>query len=259
MITVVAGDGARLAVEVAGPAARPVMFLHSIGCDHRLWDAQAARLAGRRVIRPDLRGHGGSAAPAGDYALDRLVGDALEVLEATCDGAAVVCGLSLGGLVAMGLALAAPDRVVGLVLANTAPRLGAPDAWRDRAAKVRAEGLASIGDLAMQRFFSEAFRATHPEAVAETRARLVGGSAEGYAGCCAVLRDADLTEEVGRIAAPCLVVAGRLDVSTPPAQMAALAGAIPGAAYAELDAAHLSNLEQPAAFGRCLADFLEGL
>lgn len=260
MTPVVASDGARLAARVDGPAAaRPVLMLHSIGCDHRLWDAQATAMAGRRVIRPDLRGHGASAAPEGDYSLARLVEDAAAVLDATCEGPAVVCGLSLGGLVAQGLALTFPERVAGLVLANTAARIGAPDAWTDRAARVRAEGLGSIADMAMERFFSPPFRAAHPEKVAEARATLTATSAEGYAGCCAALRDADLRSRLGGIAAPCLVIAGSLDVSTPPAQMRELAGAIRGAAYTELEAGHLSNLEQPAAFSRRLRDFVESL
>lgn len=259
MTPVIASDGARLAAWAEGPAAAPVLMLHSIGCDHRLWDAQAAAVAGRRVIRPDLRGHGASAAPDGDYSLARLVDDAADVLDAMCGQPAVVVGLSLGGLVAQGLALRYPDRVAGLVLANTAARIGAPEAWADRAARVRAEGLASIADLAMERFFSPSFRAAQPGKVAEIRATLAAGSAEGYAACCAALRDADLGPRLGEIATPCLVIAGSLDVSTPSSQMQELAGKVRGAAFLELEAAHLSNLEQPAAFSRHLQDFLESL
>lgn len=260
MSTVAADDGAELFVRVDGPAtAPPILFLHSIGCDHRLWDAQAGALNAYRVIRPDLRGHGRSAAPPGDYPLDRLVADAVAVLDAACATPAVVCGLSLGGLVAQALALAAPHRVAGLVLASTAPRIGAPEAWRDRAAAVRAGGLGAISDMVMARFFSDPFRDARPDVVAAYRSRLEASSPQGYAGCCAALRDADLTARLGEIAAPCLVVAGLADVSTPPDQVRGVAHAIRGAAYRELDAGHLSNVEQPQAFSDLLRAFLEDL
>jgi 3-oxoadipate enol-lactonase len=238
----------------------PILFLHSIGCDHRLWDAQVAALAEHApVLRPDLRGHGAAPKPKGDYRLDDLIGDAVSVLDAAGVARAVVCGLSLGGLVAQGLALRAPERVSGLVLANTAPRIGAPEVWGQRAEVVRTQGLAAIAEMAMARFFSESFRREQPEVVAGFRERLIAASAAGYAGCCAVLRDTDISTEVARIRAPTLVLAGANDVSTPPDQLRALADTIPGARYRELDAAHLSNIEQPAAFTAEVRSFLEAL
>jgi 3-oxoadipate enol-lactonase len=255
---VTASDGARLFVAEQGPCDAPALvLLHSIGCDHAMWDGQASALGRRRIIRPDIRGHGRSDAPAGDYALDRLAEDVADVLAALDVGEAAVCGLSLGGVVAQALALKAPSRVRGLALANTAARIGSAEGWGQRAAVVRAEGLGAIADMAMARFFSDGFRAAHPETVGGFRARLVATSAAGYAGCCAALRDADLSAEVGRIAAPTLVIGGRLDVSTPPDQTRALARAIPGAAHVELAAAHLSNVEAPEAFSGALAKHLE--
>jgi 3-oxoadipate enol-lactonase len=253
-----ASDGAALFVADEGPRDGPsVVFLHSIGCDHAMWADQARAVGRWRTIRPDIRGHGRSAAPPGDYALDRLADDVLEVLAALDVRQAIVCGLSLGGLVAQAVALRTPSAVRGLVLANTAARIGAPDAWAERAAWVRAEGLAGIADMAMGRFFSEEFRAEHPATVARFRQTLIGGSAEGYAGCCAALAGADLTADVGAIAAPTLVIGGARDLSTPPEQTAALAAAIPGARYVELDAAHLSNVERPESFSAALVKHLE--
>jgi 3-oxoadipate enol-lactonase len=255
---VTASDGAALFVADDGPPNGPaVVFLHSIGCDHTMWTAQARAIGPWRAIRPDIRGHGRSATPRGDYGLDRLAEDVLDVLAALEVRQAVVCGLSLGGLVAQAVALRAPSAVRGLVLANTAARIGAPDAWAERAARVRAEGLGAIADLAMGRFFSEAFRAAQPAMVGGFRKALVRSSAEGYAGCCAALAGADLTGDVGAIAAPTLVIGGALDVSTPPEQTTALAVAIPGAHYVELDAAHLSNVERPDAFSAALVNHLE--
>jgi 3-oxoadipate enol-lactonase len=255
---VTASDGAALYVADHGPRdGQAVVFLHSIGCDHTMWADQARAIGPWRAISLDLRGHGRSAAPSGDYALDRLAQDVLDVLAALNVGQAVVCGLSLGGLIGQAVALRAPSAVRGLVLANTTARIGAPDAWAERAARVRAEGLGAIADMAMERFFSERFRAAEPATVARFRQTLIGGSAEGYAGCCTALGGADLRGDVGRIAAPTLVIGGAQDVSTPPEQTAALAAAIPDARHVALDAAHLSNVERPEAFSAALVKHLE--
>lgn len=253
-------DGVCLAVEVEGrPESPAVLLLHSIGCDRAMWRPQREALAGWRAIRLDLRGHGGSDDPAGDYSADRLARDALAVLDALQVERAVICGLSLGGLVAQQLALMAPERVRGLVLANTAARIGTAEAWRDRARLVQDEGLAAIADMAMGRLFSERFRADEPSTTAAFRERLLTMSPAGYAGCCAALRDADLRPELASMTAPTLVIAGALDVSTPPDQMRELAAALPDARYVELDAAHLSNVERPAAFAAALRQHLESL
>jgi 3-oxoadipate enol-lactonase len=255
---VITEDGVELQVWVEGPVAGPpILLLHSIGCDHAMWRGQAEALAGRRVISPDLRGHGASGAPAGEYGLDRLARDVVAILDALKVERAVVCGLSLGGLIALEMALRAPGRVLGLVLANTSARIGSRDAWADRARVVLDEGVAAIADLAMTRFFSDAFRGAAPTTVSMFRERLLATPADGYAGCCAALRDADLRGEGGAIACPSLVIGGRLDVSTPPEQTLALADDIAGARYVELNAAHLSNVEQPAAFNAALLRYLE--
>jgi 3-oxoadipate enol-lactonase len=258
---VTADDGVEVAARVEGPASGPVvLMLHSIGCDHTMWDAQAERLAGRyQVVRADLRGHGASDAPGGDYSLARLGRDAVNFLDGLGARTAVICGLSLGGLVAQEAALRAPERVAGLVLASTAPRIGTAEAWRQRADLVRAEGLEAIADLAMGRFFADAWRAAHPQVVARFRSRLLAMSAAGYAGCCAALRDADLSGEVGAIATPTLVIAGRRDVSTPPEVVRALAGDLEQSDYLELDAGHLSNVERPDEFTDALLQRLEAL
>jgi 3-oxoadipate enol-lactonase len=257
--TIAASDGVRLSIGLDGIAAAPaLLMLHSIGCRGAMWSPQVAQLAARhRVVTLDLRGHGASDAPDGDYDLERLARDAIEVLDALDVAQADVCGLSLGGLVAQQLALQAPGRVRRLVLAATAPKIGTAEAWRERAALVRAQGLGAVAEMALGRFFSAAFRAAEPDTVSQVRDGLLATSPTGYAGCCGALRDADLTGDAGAIQAPTLVIAGRQDVSTPPAQGEALAASIDGARYLELDAAHLCNLEQPDAFTAAVADFLE--
>jgi 3-oxoadipate enol-lactonase len=252
-------DGVVLLAEDQGPVGAPtVLFLNSIGCRLWQWDAQLVALRnGFRCLTFDARGHGGSEAPPGDYTLEQLGNDAVAVLDAAGVHRAHVCGLSLGGMIGQWLGVRAPERIASLTLANTASRIGTHESWEMRRQLVLREGLAAIADMAMERFFSSAFRAGDPATVEQVRAALLAGPAAGYAGCCAALRDADLTPQVGRIAAPTLVLGGEVDVSTTPDQVAVLAAAIPGARLAILPAGHLSNLERPAAFTGALRAHLE--
>ncbi len=251
-------DGVNLFWTQDGAQGPALLLCNSIGATTAMWDAQVAALGARyRLIRFDARGHGRSDAPQGDYTLARLAGDAAAVLDAAGVEHAHVCGLSLGGAVAQKLALDAPHRIDRLVLANTAARIGSFDGWSQRIAAVQAGGMASIADMAIGRFFDPAFIAAEPGAVAPVRAALLAVPAHGYIGCCAALRDADLTDGVGAIAAPTLVIGGGKDVSTPPDQTQGLADAIPGARHVVLDAAHLSNIEQPEAFSAAVLSHLE--
>lgn len=252
-------DGCRLVGDAHGPDDAPaLLFLNSVGCDRSLWDAQVVALSDRfRCIVFDARGHGASDAPDGEYTVAQLADDAAAVLDAAEVERAHVCGLSLGGLTAQQLALSAPGRVLSLALANTASRIGSVESWTARRELVLAEGLEAIADAAMERFFSDRFRAANPDIVAEWRLRLAASSVTGYAGCCSALRDADLTAGLSRIAAPTLVIGGEFDVSTPPDQAAALAAGIKGAKLEILPAAHLSNLEQADAFTSALRTHLE--
>ena len=252
-------DGVALGVRIdGGGQAESLLLLHSIGCDSAMWDAQVQALIGRfRVIRLDARGHGQSDAPAGEYTLARLGRDALAALDGAGAGRAHVCGVSMGGAIAQWLAVHAPDRVERLILANTAARIGTFESWQARRDTVLGQGLAAIGEMAMGRFFSEPFRTGAPDIVARFRGVLEATDPIGYAGCCAALRDADLTADLGRIAAPTLVIGGTLDISTPPYQAEALMRGIPGAQLLMLDAAHLSSVEQPAAFTEAVHRHLE--
>jgi 3-oxoadipate enol-lactonase len=249
-----------ISYDVAGPVdGVVVLFAHSIGTTRALWEAQSRALVsqGFRVVRYDARGHGSSAAPAGDYTIDRLGGDALAVLDGLGIERAHVVGLSLGGLTAMWLGVHAPARVGRLVLANTAARVGTAERWVERIAQVRANGMAGIVEPTMTRWFSESFRGQQPSAVAAYRAMLAGCSPIGYAGCCAVLRDADLREDIAKINAPTLIIAGDQDQATTLVDAEVMRSRISGAALLTLPAAHLSNVEQPAAFTEAVRQFLE--
>jgi 3-oxoadipate enol-lactonase len=249
-----------ISYDLAGPDDGAVVLLsHSIGTSRDLWGAQVRELASRyRVVRYDARGHGGSAAPAGDYTLDQLGGDALAVLDAQGIERAHVVGLSLGGLTALWLGVHAPARVGRLVLANTAARVGTAERWVERIAQVRAKGMAAIVEATMMRWFSDSFRGQQAATVSVYREMLASCSPVGYAGCCAVLRDADLREDIAGITAPTLIIAGDQDQATTLVDAEVMRSRIPGAALLTLPAAHLSNVEQPAAFTGAVRQFLEG-
>lgn len=251
-------DGVRLYWRTDGEVDKPaLLLLNSIGVDMGLWDRVIPYLSPRfRLLRMDTRGHGASDAPAGDYSLDELSADALSVLDAAGVQRAAVCGVSLGGMIAMTLALAAPERAQALVLACASAQMD-PAAWHARLDTVRVGGTAAIADMAMERFFSERFRRREPGVVATTRAGLLGMSAGGYAGCCAAIRDMDLAGRLGGISAPTLVISGDQDVSTPFDEHGGrIAASIAGAEVASLDTGHLPCLEAPAAFAGAVEDFL---
>ncbi len=250
MTRIASTDGTLLNVEVGGPEDAPAVLLaHSVGCDLTLWEHQAAALQDRyRVIRYDARGHGGSDAPVGDYRIEQLADDAIAVLDALGVAKAHLCGLSLGGTLGMWLALHRPERLASLVLADTAARLGTAEGWQARIDATMAGGTASIADMSMTRFFSDAFRAAAPTVVETFRQGLIATADQGFAGCCAVLRDCDFTASLGAIATPTLVICGKQDAPTPPSDSEILAGAIPGARLMLLDAGHISAVEAPDAF-----------
>lgn len=251
-------DGARLYWRLDGAAEKPaLLLLNSIGTDMGLWDAVTPLLTPQfRVLRMDARGHGASDAPGGDYSLDLLAADALAVMDAAGIETAAVCGLSLGGMIAMTLALNAPGRVSALICACTSAQMDT-GVWRARIDTVRAQGIAAIAEAALQRFFAPDFAVTHPDVVATTRASLLTMSAEGYAGCAAAIRDMNLIDRLAAITAPTLVLSGSKDVSTPfEGHGDRIAAAIPGAQTTSLSAAHLASLEAPAAFAGAVRRFL---
>jgi 3-oxoadipate enol-lactonase/4-carboxymuconolactone decarboxylase len=244
--------------RLEGADDRPVLMLaHALGQDHGMWAAQAADLSRQfRVLRYDIRGHGASAAAPGEYDVDRLGHDALAVADAVGAGRFAFCGLSLGGMIGLWLAARAPERLTALVLANTSAR---PDAelMEKRRRAVLAGGMAAVADTVMSRFFSPRSLAENPPEVATARRTLLSTDPGGYAGCCAAIRDLDLTDVLRGIRVPTLVVDGTLDRALPWRDHGArLAREIPDARVVHLPAAHLSNLEAPRSFTAALLDFL---
>lgn len=251
-------DSRRLAYSIDGPVTAPPLILSSsLGTDRSLWDRQIEALAERfRVLRYDTRGHGESDAPSGDYTIDRLGRDVLSLMDDAGFARAHICGISLGGMTALWLGAHAAHRVNRLVLANTAGRIGAVDLWTERMAVAANQGMESLAESAMSRWFTPSFHAAEPQAVAHYRGVMARMRVSGYVGCCAALRDADLRAVAPQVHARGLVVTGVHDVSTPPAEGEWLARTIPEAQLLALDAAHLSNLERAHEFTDAVQSFL---
>jgi len=252
-------DGARLHYRFDGPAAAPVLvFSNSLGTDLSMWDPQVLSLSTHfRILRYDTRGHGQSLVTPGPYSITQLGRDLVGLLDSLEIERAHFCGLSMGGLTGMWLGVYAASRLNRLVLANTAAKVGTAEAWKARIEAVRQGGMAAVADSILERWFTPEFIARSPAAIERTRQMILAAPPEGYVANCAAVRDTDQRETISRIAAPTLVIAGTKDPVTTPADAHYIAGRVPGARCAELDAAHLSNIEAAEAFTGTLLQFFE--
>lgn len=246
----------RLSGQQDGPA---IIFANSLGTDLRIWDRVTALLADRyRMVCYDKRGHGLSDSPSGDYRLADHVADLTGLLDHLGIRRATLCGVSIGGLIAQGVALHQPDRIRRLVLCDTASKFGDAALWNSRIEAIAHGGMAAIADGVMDRWFSPDFQMRKPEDLAGWRNLFLRSDVAGYASTCATLRDTDLTGAVGRIACPTLVIAGSADKSTPVELVRGLAAAIPGARFDVIPGAgHIPSIEQPDVLAVLVADFIE--
>lgn len=236
----------------------PLVFANSLGTDLRIWDAVAERLGGDfRLVLYDKRGHGLSEAPPQPYAMDDHIDDLAALLDHLGIAGANLVGLSVGGMIAQGLAARRPDLVAALVLSDTAHKIGNDALWNERIRAVNEAGIASIAEGIMERWFTPAYRVPGNADFTGYTAMLTRTPVEGYAGTCAALRDTDFTETTRGLAVPTLCIVGDQDGSTPPELVRELAGLIDGAAFKIVEnAGHLPCIEQPAAMARLIADFL---
>jgi 3-oxoadipate enol-lactonase len=236
----------------------PVLFLNSLGTDLRMWDAVLDQLPDLRAIGLDKRGHGLSATDHAEFGLDDLVGDALAVLDHLGLARVMVAGCSVGGIIAQALALAAPDRVAGCFLSNTAMKVGTPDSWQARIDAVQAGGMASLAGPVIERWFGAAFRASSD--CAPWRVMLERADPAGYIGICRVLARADLRAASPAIRCPVLMIAGSEDAATPTDLVRQTAAAIPGADCVEIEGAgHIPAIDAPLETARLLARFHRSL
>ncbi|GLQ55392.1 3-oxoadipate enol-lactonase [Devosia nitrariae] len=234
--------------RVQGLTGAPVLVLvNSLGTDARIWDEVITELLPHyRIVSYDKRGHGLSDAPAGDYSLDDHVADLVGLLDHLGVAQSAVAGVSVGGLIAQGFALRHSDRIAGLVLCDTAPKIGDAPLWDERIAAVQGGGMEALADAVMLRWFTERYRRDSADALAGWRNMLARTPAEGYIGTCATLRNTDLRNDIAGIAAPTLVVVGDADVATPVELVRETAACIPGARFEIVpDAGHIPSIEQP--------------
>lgn len=244
-------------IEGSGPW---VTLSHALTTDLTLWDSLAAALAEHlTVLRYDTRGHGATTAPPPPYDFASLVGDLLGLLDALGVERTHFVGLSMGGMIGQHFALAAPQRLDRLVVANSISRVPPETAaiWQQRIDQAKAEGTAAMAPATLERWFTAPYRAAHPD-VMDRIARLIAATpVAGYAGCAEAIRRLDITNRLGAVAAPTLVLVGADDPGTPPAVSRSIAEAIPGARLEIIpSASHLSCVEQEAVFNRLVADFL---
>jgi 3-oxoadipate enol-lactonase len=239
-----------VACRIEGPeGALPLVLLHGILADHRVWDGVAERLSSQyRIVRYDLRGHGASSAPPPPYTMEQLADDVPALLDALGIAKAHLAGSSLGGMIAQQVGVRHGQRLLSLTLANTAAVQGAPQAWEDRIATAKQSGIAALAEPTLQRWFTPGFLQSQPQEVARIRAILEGTSVDGFVGCAAAVRDLAQLQLLPRIRVPTLVIVGSEDKGTPPELGRAIAEAIPGARLVTLPAAHQAAIEVPQAF-----------
>ena len=242
-----------------GPKEAPTLvFSNSLGTDFRIWDRVTALLPeGLRLIRYDNRGHGLSTCTEPPYRIDDHAADLAGLLDELQVREAVVVGLSVGGMIGQKLAGSRPDLVTGLVLCDTAHKIGPPEMWQARIDAVRNGGIVSLADAILERWFSPDFRASYPEELEVWRSMLCRTPADGYVGTAEAIRDADLTEIARALKIPTICVVGSEDGATTPALVKATAELI-GADFIEIKGpGHLPCIEAPNEMAEIITAFLK--
>jgi 3-oxoadipate enol-lactonase len=251
-------DGLRLHYRIDGDSeGAPVVFSNAFGTDLRIWDKVIARLPaeGLRYIRYDTRGHGLSDCLPGPYAMGALVRDLERLLDHLSVRDAVIVGISMGGMIAQGLAAKRLDIVRALVLSNTAARIGTREMWAERIAAVEGGGVAAVADATMARWFPPAFRASDEARL--WRNMLTRTPVAGFTGCAQAIAGTDFYSTTGALRLPTLGIAGSEDGSTPADLVRETVSLVPGSRFELIrKAGHLPCIDAPEAYARVLTDFL---
>ena len=256
-------NGSSFNCRIDGQQGPWVLLSHGLATDLSMWDELTDALKDRfRVIRYDARGHRASAAPAGDYSLDQLVDDAAGILDALGIKQTLFAGLSMGGMVGLGLMIRHSHRIKGAVIADsrhtTTPEF--TRAWLDRIAAVRKGGIEAVVASTVSRWSSEGLATRNPAAVARMEKMVRGTSINGYCGCAAALARLNYGPHLSEITAPVLVMCGDEDHGAPPENSRQMAAMIKGARFVEIkQAGHIANIEQPAHFNAAAGDFFDAI
>jgi 3-oxoadipate enol-lactonase len=251
-------DGCLLNVSVEGRDGGPTLMLsNSLGSTMAMWEPQMKAFTQLfRVIRYDRRGHGKSGVPPAPYSFERFGRDVLAILDDLNIEKTHWCGLSMGGMVGQWLGANAPERFGKLVLANTTSYMPDPTRWLERIKAVKDGGIASVADAVMAGWLGADFREREPRTTENLKAMMIATPVAGYIACCEALSTLDQRALLPKIKSPTLIIAGRHDVSAPVAAAEFMRSQIPGASMTILDAAHISNIEQPHAFTDAVVGFL---
>ena len=249
---------AEINYETFGDSAKPALiFSNSLGTKFSMWQPQINFFKKEYfIVCYDTRGHGASSAPKGPYRIEQLGTDVINLLDHLNIAKASFCGISMGGITGQWLAIHHPERFNHVVVCNTAAKIGQEQAWNERAALVREQGLKPIAETAASRWFTEPFIRSNAAIVESLSNDLGAGSPEGYASCCEALAKADVREQLKNITVPMLVVAGQKDPVTTVADAQYIINNVRTSSLFEINASHISNLEQPKAFNMILDTFL---
>ena len=245
--------------QTFGDHTKPALiFSNSLGTQFSMWQPQLDALKKDfYMICYDTRGHGQSSAPQGPYSIELLGEDVIHLMDHLHIDKANFCGISMGGLTGQWLAINHPERFEHVIVANTAAQIGQEQAWKDRASLVREQGLEPIASTAATRWFTEGFIKKNAKIVDQLSHNLAQGSPEGYASCCEALGVADLRDQIQGINIPVLVIAGSKDPVTTVKDGQYMVNNIRSSALFEIDASHISNIEQPQAFNKAIFDFIQ--
>src|SRR5271156_2837351 len=251
-------NGDKIHYALTGATNAPVIvFSNSLGANLSMWDPQLPEIEKTfRILRYDTRGLGQSSATPGPYSIEQLARDVLALLDALKIQRANFCGLSMGGMIGMWLGLDTASRAGKPVLLNTGAKIGSEKGWESRLELVRKDGLKAVAAGVIERWFTPEFRTRSPQAWESALRMLEAAPPEGYAACCAAVRDYDARDKISAIHIPTMVIAGGKDSATPPADGRYVADQIAGARYVGLEAAHLSNIEAAGEFTPELIQFL---
>ncbi len=244
--------------QTFGDKSNPALiFSNSLGTDHTMWQPQIDALQDNFfIIAYDTRGHGKSDAPKGSYTIEELGEDVIALLNELSLQKANFCGISMGGLTGLWLAIFCPHYFDKIIVSNTAAKIGQTKAWQDRATQVRQEGLAHLAKSAPTRWFSDEFITKNPNVVNALTTLLANQNPEGYASCCDALSTADLQSSLSQAGVPILSIAGLKDPVTPPSDAQFIADTAPNARLVSIDASHIANIEQAEAFTQHIRQFL---
>ncbi len=258
MPTFISNDAA-INYATFGDASKPaIIFSNSLGTNYQMWQPQINFFKKDYfIVCYDTRGHGASTAPQGPYSIEQLGTDVVNLLDHLNIQKTSFCGISMGGLTGQWLAIHHPERFNHVIVCNTAAKIGQEQAWNDRAQLVREQGLKPIAETAASRWFTEPFIRSNTAIVESLSNDLGAGSPEGYASCCEALAKADVREQLKNITVPTLVVAGQKDPVTTVADAQYIINNVRSSSLFEINASHISNIEQPKAFNQAMQSFLQ--